>query len=99
MAENHTHEHVHTHADGTTHSHSHDGEHAHSHAVASSPEEALAMLRYMLSHNQHHAAELHDLAHCFEDEIADLVHDAVDRLSESNDLMEQALALLDNEIK
>lgn len=88
MSDNHTH--THTHADGTTHSHSH--------AIASSPEEARAMLEYMLSHNKHHAEELHELGHCFEAEIADLVHDAVDRLQESNDLMEQALALLDNEL-
>ena len=81
-------DHEHTHTDGTTHSH---GE------VANSPEESLAMLKYMLHHNQHHAEELHELAHSFEDEIADLVHDAVDRLEESNDLMEQALSLLENE--
>ena len=82
-------EHTHTHADGTTHSHSHE--------LVSSSEEALAMLRYMLSHNTHHAEELHELAHYFEDEIADLVHDAVDRLQESNDYIEQALALIENE--
>ena len=100
MSDNHTHEHTHTHADGTTHAHTHthaDGTtHSHSHAIVSSPEEAKAMLGYMLSHNQHHAEELHELAHCFEAEIADLVHDAVDRLEESNDLMDQALALLNN---
>ncbi|MBQ0041041.1 MAG: hypothetical protein KBS56_03345 [Clostridiales bacterium] len=91
MSENHTHEHTHTH----THEHNHD----HSHLVASSHEEAVALLRYMLNHNQHHADELHELAHCFEDEIADLVHDAVDSLQDSNNFMEQALALLDNSTK
>lgn len=96
MADNHAHEHTHTHADGTVHTHTHADGTTHSHGVASSPEEALAMLNYMLSHNRHHAEELHELAHCFEDEIADLVHDAVDRLEESNLLMEQALALLSN---
>lgn len=70
--------------------------HTHSHAVASSPEEALALLNYMLSHNQHHAEELHDLAHCFEAEIGDIVHDAVDKLEESNSLLEQALSLINN---
>lgn len=89
MSNSHTHEHSHVHSDGTVH--------AHSHGIASSPEEALAMLRYMLSHNQHHAEELHELGHCFEAEIADFIHDAVDRLNESNCLMEQALALLENE--
>ncbi len=89
----HTHEHgghthEHTHADGSTHSHSH--------AAASSPEEALALLKYMLDHNRHHAEELHDLAHCFDDVTADLIHDAVDKLGESNDLLEQALSLIVN---
>ena len=82
------HTHVHTHADGTTHSHSH--------AAASSPEEALALLTYMLNHNRHHAEELHDLAHCFDEVEADLIHEAVDKLSESNDLIEQALSLVRN---
>ncbi len=80
------HVHEHTHADGTTHSH----------AAASSPEEALALLTYMLSHNRHHAEELHDLAHCFDDVAEDLIHQAVDKLGESNDLIEQALSLINN---
>ena len=87
----HTHEHCghtheHTHADGTTHSH----------GAASSPEEALALLTYMLNHNRHHAEELHDLAHCFDDVAGDLIHQAVDKLGESNDLIEQALSLIKN---
>jgi len=94
MSESHTHEHCghcheHTHADGTTHTHEH--------TVASSPEEAKALLKYMLDHNQHHSEELHDLAHSFEDEISDLIHDAVDKLQESNALLEQAVSLLENE--
>ncbi len=86
------HSHTHTHADGTTHTHAH----THSHAAASSPEEALALLNYMLDHNRHHAEELHDLAHCFDDVAGDLIHDAVDKLGESNDLIEQALSLIKN---
>ena len=82
------HTHVHTQADGTTHSHSH--------AAVSSPEEALALLRYMLSHNRHHAEELHDLAHCFDEVSGDLIHQAVDKLGESNDLIEEALSLIEN---
>ena len=82
------HTHVHTHAYGTVHSHSH--------APASSPEEALALLTYMLSHNRHHAEELHDLAHCFDEVSGDLIHQAVDKLGESNDLIEEALSLIRN---
>ncbi len=90
---NHDHDHVHTHADGTSHSHSH----AHSHTAASSPEEALALLKYMLDHNRHHAEELHDLAHFYDNVEGDLLHDAVDRLDESNSLIEEALSLITNE--
>ena len=83
-----THTHEHTHADGTTHTHAHTS--------ATSPEEALALLTYMLSHNRHHAEELHDLAHCFDEVSGDLIHQAVDKLGESNDLIEQALSLIKN---
>ena len=93
MSETHTHEHCghcheHTHADGTVHSHSH--------STAASPEEALALLKYMLDHNRHHAEELHDLAHNFDEVAPDLLHEAVDKLGESNDLIEQALSLITN---
>ena len=93
MSTKHTHEHAghtheHTHADGSVHSHAH--------ATASSPEEALALLKYMLDHNRHHAEELHDLAHNFDETSADLLHEAVDKLGESNDLIEQALSLITN---
>jgi len=84
--------HEHTHSDGTTHSHGH----THSHAAASSPEEALALLKYMLDHNRQHAEELHDLAHSFDEVAGDLIHEAVDKLGESNDLIEQALSLISN---
>jgi hypothetical protein len=76
--------------------HDHNHPHSHSHAGASSPEEALALLTYMLSHNRHHAEELHDLAHCFDDVAEDLIPQAVDKLGESNDLIEQALSLIRN---
>ncbi len=83
-------------ADHAHEPHEHDHGHTHTHATASSPEEALALLKYMLDHNRHHAEELHDLAHSFDDVAADLIHDAVDKLGESNDLIEQALSLITN---
>lgn len=98
-----THSHAHTHADGAieTHTHTHaDGTtetHTHTHAAASSPEEALALLKYMLDHNRHHAEELHELAHNFDELTAGLLHDAVDEMDEANSLIEQALSLLENE--
>ena len=91
------HTHTHTHTEGTTHTHADGTTHTHSHAAASSPEEALALLKYMLDHNRHHAEELHELGHCFDDEaVGDLIHDAVDKLGESNALIEQALSLITN---
>lgn len=94
--------HEHDHADGVTHTHSHSHEHgeehthSHSHMAASSPEEALALLNYMFDHNSHHADELHDLAHNFDEVASDLLHDAVEKLRESNSLIEQALSLVKN---
>ena len=80
------------------HTHEHDHSHAHPHGhgpAAASPEETLALLRYMLDHNRHHADELHELAHGVSDESArDLIHEAVDALNESNLRLEEALALL-----
>ena len=76
------------------HTHDHDHEHDHEHH---SPEEALALLTYMLGHNRHHAQELHELAHSVDGEAAALLHEAVDELGRSNDTLEQALALLKGE--
>ncbi len=73
--------------------HSHD--HPHTHAPADSPEETLALLRYLLQHNRHHAEELHELAHNVDDGAAHtLLHEAVDALQESNDKLAAALAAL-----
>ncbi len=95
------HTHEHSHADGTVHTHTHthaDGTtHSHPHASVSSPEEALALLKYMLDHNRHHAEELHELAHSFDELTAGMIHDAVDEMNEANTLIEQALTLLENE--
>ena len=76
--EGHTHEH--THAGGVTHTHSHshgDGEHAHTHEGGCADQshcgsceggdckkETIALLTYMLQHNEHHAAELDQMVIC-----------------------------------
>ena len=44
------------------HHHDHDHNHPHDHGHTGL-EERVAMLTYMLGHNQHHAQELHELAH------------------------------------
>lgn len=94
------HEHQHTHADGTTHththSHTHDHDHCHEHDHHS-PEEALALLAYMVQHNRHHAEELHELAHSMEDEPAQLIHDAILDFNLGNEKLDEALKLLKGE--
>ena len=80
------------------HDHPHDHDHDHEHGAASSPEETLALLNYMLGHNRHHAEELHELAHGVADEAArDLIHQAVESLEESNLRLEEALVLMKEE--
>ena len=53
-----------------------------------SEEERLALLRYMLRHNEHHAEELHALAH-------GAPEPAVANLEDSNKKIAEALALLE----
>ena len=81
------------------HDHPHGHEHQHEHpgnGGMNTDKQTLALLKYMLEHNRHHAEELHDLAHCFDEVAEDLIHQAVDKLGESNDLIEQALCLIRN---
>ena len=67
MCHEYDHDHDHDHV------HPHDHEHTHSHDHHS-PEEALALLTYMLGHNRHHAEELHELAHDVDGEAQQLLH-------------------------
>ena len=92
------HEHQHTHADGTTHTHSHTHDHDHCHQHEHhSPEEALALLAYMVQHNRHHAEELHELAHSMDDEAAQLIYDAILDFDLGNEKLDEALKLLKGE--
>ena len=75
---------------------SHDHEHTHSHDHYS-PEEALALLAYMVQHNRHHAEELHELAHSVEGEAAQLLHEAVVDLTVGNEKLAEALRILKGE--
>lgn len=90
----HGHTHEHTHADGTTHTHehTHGGDHQHTHGTeGSAREEAVALLSYMVDHNRHHAEELHELAHSFDEETAGLIHEALKDLNAGNDKLAKAL--------
>ena len=103
-----SHDHEHTHADGVTHTHphthdhchehTHDHDHGHEHTHAQhSPEEALALLGYMVQRKRQHAAELHELAHSMEDEPAQLIHDAILDFNLGNEKLDEALKLLKGE--
>ena len=82
----------HTHAH--THEHGHDHGHTHEHH---SPEETVALLAYMVTHNQHHAEELHELAHDVDGEAQQLLHDAVVDFTLGNEKLEEALRILKGE--
>ena len=83
--------------------HEHEHEHSHPHEHGDIPafdslEQAEALMSYMLDHNRHHADELHEvghkLAHSGREEAAKLIHEAVDRFSAGNELLEKALEAL-----
>lgn len=79
-----------------THEHDHTHEHGHTHEVHS-PEETVALLTYMVGHNQHHAEELHELAHSVEGEAQQLLHEAVVELTLGNEKLAEALRILKEE--
>ena len=90
MCHEHDHDHDHDHV------HPHDHEHTHSHDHHS-PEEALALLTYMLGHNRHHAQELHELSHDVDGEAQQLLHDAVVDFTLGNEKLAEALRILKGE--
>ena len=72
----------------------HEHTHPHPHTGSDSTE-TLALLKYLLHHNEHHAEELNELAHQVEnDEAHLLLHEAVDTLRLSNQKLSEALARL-----
>ena len=79
-----------------THEHEHTHEHGHTHEVHS-PEETVALLTYMVGHNQHHAEELRELAHSVEGEAQQLLHEAVVELTLGNEKLAEALRILKEE--
>ena len=65
--------------------------------IALALEETVALLAYMVTHNQHHAEELHELAHSVEGEAAQLLHEAVVDLTVGNEKLAEALRILKGE--
>lgn len=90
------HSHGHSHDHGHTHDHDHDHDHGHSHEHHSL-EETVALLSYMVTHNRHHAEELHELAHSVDGEAAQLLHEAVVDLTVGNEKLAEALRILKGE--
>ena len=105
------HSHEHTHADGVTHTHSY----AHSHGDCGSTDhcgsceggdckkETVALLTYMLQHNEHHAAELDQMADNLEkmglSSSAKTIKEAVADFQKGNMRLGLALTLVKEEMK
>ena len=81
--------------EGHHHHHDHDHEHGHSHGA----ERRLALLKYMLDHNRHHAEELAEAAESLKAdgavEAAELILAGVAKLGEGNDSLAEAVKLLE----
>lgn len=77
---------------------SHDGhDHSHGHGDITA-EKAEALLKYMLEHNEHHAEELHDLAHKLEhlgkQAAADAIEASLQAYRQGNAELEKAVKSL-----
>jgi hypothetical protein len=103
----HTHEHSHdeaghTHEHPHEHPHEHSDDHAHTHTHGGdggSEKETFALIRYMLSHNTHHAEELTQLsaqlAEIGKPEAAALLKQAVSYFTQGNAELEKAVRLIE----
>lgn len=106
--EEHTHGHDHEHAHD--HTHSHDHSHGHCHENCSScnsncdpKKEAQALLTYMLQHNEHHAAELDqmaaNLAKLGLEDSAKQIREAVTDFQKGNMRLSLALTLMKEQME
>lgn len=112
----HEHTHVDEHGNPYTHSHAHhhEGEHAHEHSHCSHncssgcageedcTRETVALLSYMLDHNQHHAAELDQMADNLVklgmDSAAKQIKEAVSDFQKGNMRLAMALATVKEQL-
>ena len=89
------HDHEHTHAHTHEHSHSHDHhDHHHEHLHAEggvADAQTVALLKYMLDHNIHHANELSDLASQLGGEARHQLEHAVEAFDQANGYLSAAL--------
>lgn len=75
----------------------HTHSHPHAHEGNMSAEETLALLEYMAGHNEHHAQELHKIAHNVEGSAAELIHEAVNFMNSGNEKLRAALKIIKGE--
>lgn len=83
----HSHEHPHTH---DHHDHHHDHEHLHAEGGVADAQ-TVALLKYMLDHNIHHASELSDLAAQLGGEARHQLEHAVEAFDQANGYLAAAL--------
>ena len=69
------------------HGHPHNG-------VSATPEESIALLNYMISHNSQHADELYNLGNTLSGEAKQLVHSAVMDFEKANNKLERSLEII-----
>lgn len=79
------------------HTHEHDHAHEHASGEATSREETLALLSYMVHHNKHHAEELSALSKSLSGEAASSLQKAVSAFENGNAELERALELMKKE--
>lgn len=103
---NHSHGHAHVHShDHDGHGHIHDKlhsqqqEHKHSHDLSDEEKETFALLRFMLSHNRHHADELGELAgklvNIGRKEAAGKLSEAISCFEKGNLCLEETIGLIE----
>lgn len=102
----HTHEHPHSHDQG--HEHTHDCQHSHTcgsdcAGAGDCKNETVALLTYMLDHNQHHAAELDQMADNLSklgmDSAAKQIKEAVADFEKGNLRLSLALTTVKEQLK
>jgi len=94
IGHHHDHEHDHEHCHEHCHDHHHhDHEHLHAEGGSVSPQ-TVAVLKYMLEHNIHHAKELSDLAQQLTGEARHQMEHAVEAFDQGNGYLSAALELL-----
>ena len=104
-----THSHAHTHGEGDNHEHTHEGDQGCAHGSCGScgggdcKNETVALLTYMLQHNEHHAAELDQMADNLlkmgMDAAAKTIKESVSDFQKGNMRLGLALTLVKEEMK